>query len=495
MRPLSRIAVLSGGLLVLAATLFGINGTARGQQMKLLDLKLVEPPSGDKKAKPVYRAKLDYSVPGLPADKFELKDIDADPPVSVPASALLSFPDSDDKMALVVLIQGDELWMGNETYVTDDEDILQGAFAGLAEALESLAKMGPVGSTGSLLVYAGGSVTVKYPMGDVTGLSSALGTQRDYKEAGVPLIVGVDEAYKALTEASGRRVLVIFGDGTGEREDISKELAERVDKLKKLGVETFSIYFTTTPTDNTAPKKNMRDLGYSGEYEAAQRDNFKSKAEDIGARISARYYLDFPADAFATKDKSPRELAVAVGDDEAEWDKPLATLALPKPPEESSLWWLWLLIVLVVLILIVVIVIKIKNREPAPPPVFEAPPPEPISAAPQKTIMLGIGGDDEGFPIVGWVVPLTGPNQYQTFKLLQGQTVLGTGGTAHVVVNDTFMSTEHAQIICSPVGFILQDGGSTNGTLVNQRRIDKHELVDNDVFTLGKTDFKFKSIN
>jgi pSer/pThr/pTyr-binding forkhead associated (FHA) protein len=127
--------------------------------------------------------------------------------------------------------------------------------------------------------------------------------------------------------------------------------------------------------------------------------------------------------------------------------------------------------------------------------VFEAPAPEPVAAAPQKTVMLGIGGDDEGFPIVGWVVPLTGPNQFQTFKLLQGQTIIGTGDKAHVVVTDTFMSTEHAQILCSPVGFILQDGGSTNGTMVNQRRVDKHELVDNDVFTLGKTDFKFKSIN
>lgn len=490
MRPLPRIA----GLIVLAAILLGLGGTARAQ-MKLLDLKLVEATPGDKKSKPVYKAKVDYSVPGLPAEKFELKDIDADPPVSAPASALTPFPESDDKMALVVLVQGDELWMGNETYVTDDSDILQGAYAGLAEAIEALAKMGPVGSTGALLVYAGGSVNVKYPMGDITALSSGLGTQRDYKEAGVPLIVGVDEAYKALTEASGRRVLVIFGDGTGEQEDISKEVAERVEKLKLLGVESFSVYFTTQPTDNTAPKKNMRDLGYSGSYEAAQRDNFKSKAEDIGARISARYYLEFPAEPFATKDKATRALAVTVGEDEAEFDKPLATIALPKPPEESSLWWLWLLIVLVVAILIIVIVVKIKNREPAPPPVFEAPPPEPVAAAPQKTVMLGIGGDDEGFPIVGWVVPLTGPNQFQTFKLLQGQTVIGTGGGAHVVVNDTFMSTEHAQIVCTPVGFILQDGGSTNGTLVNSRRVDKHELFDNDVFTLGKTDFKFKSIN
>jgi pSer/pThr/pTyr-binding forkhead associated (FHA) protein len=39
------------------------------------------------------------------------------------------------------------------------------------------------------------------------------------------------------------------------------------------------------------------------------------------------------------------------------------------------------------------------------------------------------------------------------------------------------------------------DKGSTNGTMVLGKRVQAHELVDNDVFTLGKTDFKFKSIN
>jgi pSer/pThr/pTyr-binding forkhead associated (FHA) protein len=109
--------------------------------------------------------------------------------------------------------------------------------------------------------------------------------------------------------------------------------------------------------------------------------------------------------------------------------------------------------------------------------------------------MLGIGGTEDSIPIVGWVVPLHGVNQYQTFKLLQGATKVGTGGEAHIVIEDEFMSTEHAEIVCSQTGFILNDLGSTNGTYLNERRISSHELVDNDVFKLGRTDFKFKSIN
>ncbi len=490
-------AVRVFGLVVLA--LLSQSGLVHAQKMKILDLKLVEPKpeekKADKKAKPVYHAVVDYAVPGLAADKFQLKDMDADPPVEAPADKVTTYPESNDPLALVVLVQGDQLWMGNDTYVpAEDPDQLQGAFSGIPDALQALAKAGPPGSMASLLIYAGGQVTAKYANKPLDGLPGALGTQQDYTAASVPLIAGVDQAYKALTEMSGRRVLVVFGDGTDAAGDISEQLGDRVKKLQALDVETYTIYYSATATEDPTPKNNFKLLGYTNAYEATLRDNFKSKAEDIVASLAARYYVDFPADPFATKDQHTRELTLFIGDAEGE-PKELATVKLPKPPEESSLWWLWLLIVLIVVILIIVIVVKIKNREPAPPPVFEAPEAPAAPAGPQKTIMLGIGGNDDGFPIVGWVVPLTGPNQYQTFKLHQGQTVLGTGGEAHVVVDDTFMSTSHAEIVCTATGFTLKDLGSTNGTFVNQRKVDTHELFDNDVFTLGKTDFKFKSIN
>jgi pSer/pThr/pTyr-binding forkhead associated (FHA) protein len=130
--------------------------------------------------------------------------------------------------------------------------------------------------------------------------------------------------------------------------------------------------------------------------------------------------------------------------------------------------------------------------EMAPPPPMEAPPPEPAS---RHTVMLGVGGNAESMPVVGWVVPLNGPQQFQTFKLRQGATTLGTGGKAHVVVKDTYMTAEHAEVVSSPAGFTLNDVGSTNGTYINKLRVSTAELFDNDVFRLGKTDFVFKSIN
>ena len=132
---------------------------------------------------------------------------------------------------------------------------------------------------------------------------------------------------------------------------------------------------------------------------------------------------------------------------------------------------------------------------PMPMPMAVAPPPEaPKPLGPVKTVMIGQGGDEGGFPVVGWLVPLNGQNAYQTFRLRGGGTKIGTAPPADIVVNDGFMSTHHCDIHCSPTGFSLVDPGSTNGCYVNERKVQKHDLVDNDVITLGKTNFKFKSI-
>jgi pSer/pThr/pTyr-binding forkhead associated (FHA) protein len=124
-----------------------------------------------------------------------------------------------------------------------------------------------------------------------------------------------------------------------------------------------------------------------------------------------------------------------------------------------------------------------------------AAPEAPRPAGPMKTVMIGAGGDQDGFPIVGWLVALNGQNAYQTQRLKPGLTKIGTAPPADIVVKDGFMSTEHCQISSSPSGFTLLDNGSTNGPYVNDRKVQKHELVDNDMITLGKTNFKFKSIN
>ena len=75
-------------------------------------------------------------------------------------------------------------------------------------------------------------------------------------------------------------------------------------------------------------------------------------------------------------------------------------------------------------------------------------------------------------------------------------TKIGTAPPADIVVNDGFMSTEHCQINVLAGGLHAdrQRRRPTAATSTTARS-QKHELVDNDMITLGKTNFKFKSIN
>ena len=76
-------------------------------------------------------------------------------------------------MALVLVYQGQEVWIGNDDIEPKDSAAhYRGALKGIASALDSidLAKILPIGSTGAALTYAA-SVRVVVPMGPITKLT------------------------------------------------------------------------------------------------------------------------------------------------------------------------------------------------------------------------------------------------------------------------------------------------------------------------------------
>jgi hypothetical protein len=464
---------------------------------------------GDKDNKgplpPIFRAVVINAIPGLAAEQFTLRQDDLEVPAVIAADKVKNYVESDDPMALVVLVQGDERWMGNETYIDpEDPDYMEGAYQGLGPALDALSKAGPPGSKVAVLIYSMGRADPKLPMGDATQLgASALGSQKDYQNnINVPLLVGLDEALNLFDKHAGyRKILVTIGDGTGQEEDIAEGLKERVTKLQQRKVESFSIVYESIVSGSPEGQNNMKKIGYTEAKSATSRDNFDAFGKQFVEHIGARYYATFPGctakkpQVCFTMDGQVHDFVLKAGETESDVISLKTPMFQKAVVKESSLWWLWLLLGLLGIGLVVVIIVVVaKNRQPAPEPVYidVPPPPAPVAA---KTMSINVGTGDGGMPIVGWIVPLTGANQYQTFKLLFGVTKIGTGMDCNIVVQDQFMSHYHCEVICSPMGFTLKDGGSTNGTLVNDRRVGSHELVDNDMITMGKTNFKFKSIN
>jgi hypothetical protein len=500
-----------------AATLLASGGDARAQDTEVAPLKILdysEEVAKEKEGPQCSRIRAVVSSrPGLATKDFVLKELDAEPPLTVEAARAVTYTESDEPLALVILIEGNFAWMGNETYTepptSEDEigeTIYQGAFSALAPAVDVLAKAGPPGSQGALFIYADNTIA-KQEMADLASLApTALGTQKDYSELiQKSLVVGLQDAYKALIgKTNFRKVLVVMGDGLDVgAESATGPLREIVGQLKDAEVETYAIYYQPNPDTSDEDKaigvQNSALIGYTKNYTATSREHFESNAKQIVEFVGARYYVEFDGAALPF-DGAEHEFVLDIGGTESEPQAVTMTPVCDKPqPSSGGLWWLWLLIIAaVVLVLVVIIVIAKRKPAPMPQPIPQGPPvdvPPPEPAGPKKTVMFNMGGGGDGYPVVGWIVPLSGPNQYQTFKLLHGVTKIGTGGDSHIVIDDGFMSTHHAEVVCKQSGFVLTDLGSTNGSFFSDQRITEHELVDNDLFVLGKTNFKFKSIN
>lgn len=73
--------------------------------------------------------------------------------------------------------------------------------------------------------------------------------------------------------------------------------------------------------------------------------------------------------------------------------------------------------------------------------------------------------------------------------------VIGRAPQAEIHVDDAFASERNARITRTPSGFVLEDLGSTNGTLFGERRLSETVLLsDGDEFTVGQTTLRFEAL-
>jgi len=440
----------------------------------------------------------------LPKEKYSISTTNKGTKVTMLADHVRPYGESTETIAIALVINGQEVWIGTDEWAADTNENYPGVLNNLEQAIDKLqlGTAGPSGSKGIVVSYSTGA-EVKIPMGDLKLITGgALGKQQDYKnKIGTDMVQGITMAMAELSKVStARKALIVVGDGNDTNNEVAKSaLADLKKQAAKLGIQLFAIIYKSAISSEGAVITTM----IPGAKTVNSIDGIASELNAIIARMADRYYLTFPGFDEKTGEYLPwdtKDHDIVLRIDQTDADPVSMTLAPAwAPPVKNSIPWLLIFLILGGLFLLFII-IKIATRKKAEVvPVMMAAavaaPEAPKPMGPSKTVMIGAGGDQEGFPIVGWLVPLNGVNAYQTWRLKPGLTKIGTAPPADLVVNDGFMSTEHCSITCSPAGFTLHDGGSTNGCYVNDRKVQKQDLVDNDVVMLGKTNFKFKSIN
>jgi pSer/pThr/pTyr-binding forkhead associated (FHA) protein len=82
-----------------------------------------------------------------------------------------------------------------------------------------------------------------------------------------------------------------------------------------------------------------------------------------------------------------------------------------------------------------------------------------------------------------------GPRTGMTFLLKPGNTTVGRHPESDIFLDDVTVSRQHCRFVLTDDALVVEDSGSTNGTYVNDQRVDRAELHAGDEVLVGRFHF------
>lgn len=82
-----------------------------------------------------------------------------------------------------------------------------------------------------------------------------------------------------------------------------------------------------------------------------------------------------------------------------------------------------------------------------------------------------------------------GPRSGMTYRLTPGNTTVGRHPESDIFLNDVTVSRHHCRFLVTDESIAVEDSGSTNGTYVNDERIDTAVLSPGDEVLVGRFHF------
>jgi hypothetical protein len=97
-------------------------------------------------------------------------------------------------------------------------------------------------------------------------------------------------------------------------------------------------------------------------------------------------------------------------------------------------------------------------------------------------------GSVEGFTGYALVIE-RGPQTGMTYVLTPGNTTVGRHPESDIFLNDVTISRQHCRFVLGEGHLVVEDSGSTNGTYVNDARVDEAQLRAGDEVVVGRFHF------
>ena len=94
-----------------------------------------------------------------------------------------------------------------------------------------------------------------------------------------------------------------------------------------------------------------------------------------------------------------------------------------------------------------------------------------------------------------WLVSLEGPDKGKDYRITKEKTSIGKSEDSDILIKSDFVSRNHAVLFYEKHRYVLNDLQSTNHTCVNDKKISRRILKDNDVIKFGEAVYKFKCLH
>jgi hypothetical protein len=203
-----------------------------------------------------------------------------------------------DTIAIALVFNGAELWIGNDHIEKDQNAIIPGRLDGLEKAIDAskLAAAGPPGSKFLAVAYSFKAKVTVAPIELAKLKGKVLGTQRDYyQKIGFDLAEGVTLALAELDKLSTtRKAMIVIGDGTDTDSDRArKRLVDLRKQAAAQQVEVFAIRLRSVLGSMDQPVLVVEDLTPTVSA-ANSEDGVVASLKEIVARTGDRFYLTFP---------------------------------------------------------------------------------------------------------------------------------------------------------------------------------------------------------
>lgn len=307
---------------------FGFAGTAAAD----VDVRMTVVPG---QGAPQIEAVLERA-PRVPLTELRLRDPRG---IAVPATEVIEFPHSTETIAIAIVVEGGEVWMGNTGLEPEDSPARYlGAFDGIQRGLDSLdlATTMPPGSLGTVITYDE-RARVRLPLGPIGRLNGqALGTEKDYYyKIGQSLVQATSLALGELEQApTHKKLMIVISDGNDTNNEAAKaQFADLKKRAAQGGIQIAAVIYKGQLSEPTNAITTLHPLAVTANsFEAIEHE-----MREAVRRATSQYAVRFAGERLSW-DGTTQELTVILG--ATELDPVTVQMGTAHTPAAETPWFL-----------------------------------------------------------------------------------------------------------------------------------------------------------